>query len=256
MRALPPGWPEERACSELPIPNLFLKSLPEDDFEALRPHFKMVRLPLRLILHEMGGPIEHCYFSDGGMTSLLVRLEDGAMIETGVVGKEGFAGGFALMGFADSAPNTSMIQIPGTGLRIAYGVLRDEMLRRPALLDQVHRFTQVLNIQIAHTAACNAHHNLQERLARWLLMAHDRAESNALPLTQEFISMMLAVRRPGVTVAARSLQATGAIDYRHGSIAVLDRARLEKASCECYGIVREHYRRILGWPSAAPAPDK
>src|SRR4051794_35792686 len=109
------------------------------------------------------------------------------------------------------------------------------------------RFMQVLNIQISHTAACNAHHNLPERLARWLLMAHDRAESDSLPLTQEFVSMMLAVRRPGVTVAARSLQAIGAIDYRHGSIAVLDRARLEEASCECYGIVREQYRRILGW---------
>src|SRR3954470_2009825 len=121
--------------------------------------------------------------------------------------------------------------------------------RRPALLQQVLRFTQVLAVQISHTAACNAHHDLQERLARWLLMAHDRAESDALPLTQEFMSMMLAVRRPGVTVAARSLQDTGAIDYERGRILVRDRARLEEASCECYGIVREHYRRMLGWPA-------
>src|SRR5215208_6963575 len=125
--------------SELPIPNLFLASLPQDDFEALRPHFERVRLTLRQILHEMGSPIEHCYFTDGGMTSLVVRLDDGASIEA--------------------------------------GILRDEMLRRPTLLQQVLRFTQVLNVQIAHTAACNAHHELQERLARWLLMAHDRAES-------------------------------------------------------------------------------
>jgi hypothetical protein len=120
--------------SELPIPNLFLASLPQDDFEALRPHFEMMHLPLRQILHEMGTPIEHCYFMDGGMTSLLIRLEDGASIEAGVVGKEGFAGSAALMGFEDSAPLTSMIQIPGMGLRIASDVLRDEMLRRPALL--------------------------------------------------------------------------------------------------------------------------
>ena len=133
----------------------------------------------------------------------------------------------------------SMIQMPGVGLRIPSDVLRTEMLRRPGLLDRVHRFTQVLNIQISHTAACNAHHNLQERLARWLLMAHDRAESDALPLTQEFVSMMLAVRRPGVTVAARSLQAIGAIDYERGRITVLDRQRLEEAACECYGIVRD-----------------
>ena len=237
------------AISQLPIPNLFLASLPEDDLAALRPHFEKVRLPLRQILHEGGAPIEHCYFTDGGMTSLLIPLEDGANIEAGVVGKEGFAGGPALMGFEDSSPYTSMIQMPGVGLRIGSDVLRTEMLRRPVLLDRVLRFTQVLNTQISHTAACNAHHNLQERLARWLLMAHDRAESDALPLTQEFISMMLAVRRPGVTVAARSLQATGAIEYERGRILVRDRQRLEEASCECYGIVREHYRRQLGWPA-------
>ena len=111
----------------------------------------------------------------------------------------------------------------------------------------------MLNIQISHTAACNAHHNLPERLARWLLMAHDRAESDTLPLTQEFLSIMLAVRRPGVTVAARSLQAIGAIDYERGRILVRDRARLEEASCECYGLVRDHYRRNLGWPAGEPA---
>jgi CRP-like cAMP-binding protein len=237
--------------SELPVPNLFLASLPEDDFNALRPHFERVRLTLRQILHEMGSPIEHCYFTDGGMTSLLIRLDDGASIEAGVIGKEGFAGAAALMGFEDASPFTSMIQMPGIGVRIVSGILRDEMLRRPALLQQVLRFTQALTAQISHTAACNAHHELPERLARWLLMAHDRAESDTLPLTQEFLSIMLAVRRPGVTVAARSLQAIGAIEYQRGRIIVLDRALLEEASCECYGIVREHYRRVLGWLPAA-----
>src|SRR3954452_13605004 len=239
-------------ASELPTPNLFLASLPQDDFEALQPHFESVRLPLRQILHEMRGPIEHCYFMDGGMTSLLIRLEDGASIEAGVVGRGGFVGAAALMGLKNAAPHTSMIQMPGMGLRILSKVLKTEMLRRPILLDRVHQFTQLLNVQISHTAACNAHHNLPERLARWLLMAHDRAESDALPLTQEFMSMMLAVRRPGVTVAARSLQATGAINYEPGRIVVLARARSEEAACECYGSVREYYRRMLGWPPASP----
>ncbi len=239
--------------SEFPVPNLFLASLPQDDFEALRPHFEMVRLSSRQILHEMGSPIEHCYFSDGGMTSLLIRLKDSASIEAGVVGQEGFSGSAALMGFKGESPLTSMIQIPGIGLRIVPGVLRDEMMRRPTLFEAVMRFMQVLNIQTSHTAACNAHHNLQERLARWLLMAHDRAESDTLPLTQEFLSIMLAVRRPGVTVAARSLQTTGAIDYERDRILVRDRARLEEASCECYGLVRDHYRRNLGWPAGEPA---
>jgi CRP-like cAMP-binding protein len=237
-----------RAASELPIPNLFLASLPEDDVEVLRPHFERVRLTSRQILHEISAPIDHCYFTDGGMTSLLVTLEDGALIEAGVVGKEGFAGAPALMGFQDSSPFTSMIQMPGVGVRVTTEVLRTEMLRRPALLDRVHRLTQVLNIQISHTAACNAHHQLAQRLARWLLMAHDRAESDALPLTQEFVSMMLAVRRPGVTVAARTLQAMGSIDYQRGRVTVIDRQRLEEASCECYAIVRRHYERVLNWP--------
>lgn len=236
------------ATSDLPIPNLLLASLPDDDVAALRPHFETVRLPLRKVLHEMGGPIEHCYFTDGGMVSLLIRLEDGASIEAGVVGKEGLVGFAALMGFKHAAPHTSMVQLPGTGVRIAPGILREEMLRRPALLDRVLKFSQVLNAQIAHTAACNAHHSLSERLARWLLMAHDRAQSDALALTQEFLSMMLAVRRPGVTVAARMLQATGAIEYERGRIAVRNRILLEEASCECYALVREHYRRLLRWP--------
>jgi CRP-like cAMP-binding protein len=124
------------------------------------------------------------------------------------------------------------------------------MLRRPALLDRVLRYAQVLNMQISQTAACNAHHDLPERLARWLLMAHDRAEDDVLPLTQEFIAMMLAVRRPGVTVAARSLQGTGAIEYDRGRITVLDRRRLEEVSCACYGIVRKQFQRLLGWPPA------
>jgi CRP-like cAMP-binding protein len=237
-----------------PIPNLFLASLPQEDYERLRPHLEPVTLSLRKILFEMGQPIEHCTFSDGGMTSLLIRLGDGAMIEVGVVGKEGFAGLAALMGAGAAAPHTSMIQMPGKGVRIKPGILREEMLRSPALLDRVLRYAQALNVQISQTAACNAQHDLQERLARWLLLAHDRAEGDVLPLTQEFASMMLAVRRPGVTVAARSLQSTGAIEYDRGRITVLDRRRLEEASCECYGAVRKQFQQLLGWPPPAREP--
>jgi CRP-like cAMP-binding protein len=232
--------------SDPPVSNLFLASLPPEELDRLRPHLEPVNLPLRQILYEMGQPIEHCTFIDGGMVSLLIRLEDGAMIEAGVVGKEGVVGVAALMGGADAAPHTSMVQMPGAGMRIRSGLLREAMLRSPALLDRVLRYSQALHVQISQTAACNARHDLLERLARWLLMAHDRAEGDVLPLTQEFISMMLAVRRPGVTVAARSLQATGAIDYDRGRITVLDRRRLEEASCECYGVVKQQVDRLLG----------
>jgi CRP-like cAMP-binding protein len=236
------------AISELPVPNLFLASLARDDYERLRPHLERVELPSRMIMTEMGQPIEHCYFTDRGMTSLVIRLEDGALIEAGIVGKEGFSGSPALMGAATASPHTNMVQMPGVGARLKASVMREAMLRSPALLDRVLVYSQALNIQISQTAVCNAHHDLNERLARWLLMAHDRADGDVLPLTQEFISIMLAVRRPGVTVAARSLQNTGAIHYERGRIHVLDRERLEEISCECYGIVREQFQRLLGWP--------
>jgi CRP-like cAMP-binding protein len=236
------------ASSDLQVSNLFLASLARGDLERLRPHLERVSLPSRMVLYEMGQPVEHCTFTDGGMTSLVIRLEDGTAVEAGVVGKEGFSGLSALMG-AETAGHTSMVQIPGFGARIRPGILREAMLKSPALLDRVLRYAQALNTQISQTAACNAHHDLQERLARWLLMAHDRAESDTLPLTQEFISIMLAVRRPGVTVAARSLQGTGAIEYERGRIVVLDRKRLEEASCECYGIVRRQFQQLLGWPA-------
>jgi CRP-like cAMP-binding protein len=233
---------------ELPIPNLFLASLARDDYEFLQPHLERVDLPLKKILFEAGRAAGHCYFSDAGMISLVVPLEDGVLVEAGVVGKEGFAGGSALIGEMP-APHTGMVQIPGEGARVRPARVREAIRRSPAFLHAVLRFSQALGTQIAQTAACNARHDVQERLARWLLMAHDRAESDHLPLTQEFISIMLGVRRSGVTVAARALQSAGAIEYRRGSIEVRDRALLEQASCECYADVRAHYERLLGWPA-------
>jgi CRP-like cAMP-binding protein len=233
------------ANADLPIPNLFLAALPEDDLNRLRPHLEVMEMPLRKILFEMGQPMPHLYFPDGGMISLLIPLEDGALLEVGVVGKEGFAGLAALLG-AETAVHTSMVQLPGTGARIKTDIVRQEMQRSPALLSQVLRYAQALHVQVSQTAVCNVHHTLQERLARWLLMAHDRAASDTLALTQEFLSMMLGVRRPGVTVAATILQQTGAISYTRGRITVLDRKRLEETSCECYNMVKEQFDQLFG----------
>jgi CRP-like cAMP-binding protein len=233
------------ANAHLPIPNLFLAALPEDALNRLRPHLEVMEMPLRKILFEMGQPMPHLYFPDGGMISLLIPLEDGALLEVGVVGKEGFAGLAALLG-AETAVHTSMVQLPGTGARIKTDIVRQEMQRSPALLSRVLRYAQALQVQVSQTAVCNVHHNLQERLARWLLMAHDRADSEMLPLTQEFLSMMLGVRRPGVTVAATILQQTGAISYARGRITVLDRKHLEETSCECYNMVKAQVDQLLG----------
>ena len=230
---------------DLPIPNRFLAALPPDDLKRLRPHFQMADEPLGKVLIEMGDPMPYLYFPDGGMTSLLIRLEDGAAIEVGVVGKEGFAGLPALFG-STKAPHENMVQLPGTFARIKTGIVLVEMRRSPALLDRVLRYAQAMYGQIAQTAVCNVHHALPERLARWLLMAHDRAETDQLPLTQEFLSIMLAVRRPGVSVAANTLQQTGAVAYHRGRITVLDRERLEQAACECYGMAKEQFDHLLG----------
>lgn len=231
---------------DLPISNLFLAALPQDDLKRLRPHFQMADEPLGKVLIEMGEPMPYLYFPDGGMTSLLLRLEDGTAIEVGVVvGKEGFAGLPALLG-ATKAPYENMIQMPGTFARIKTGIVLVEMRRSPVLLDRVLRYAQAVYGQIAQTAVCNVHHTLSERLARWLLMAHDRAETDVLPLTQEFLSIMLAVCRPGVSIAANILQQAGAIAYHQGHITVLDRERLEQAACECYGMAKQQFDHLLG----------
>ncbi|WP_207478576.1 Crp/Fnr family transcriptional regulator [Arenibaculum pallidiluteum] len=230
---------------DLPIPNLLLASLPSETLARLRSHFEPLDLPLRKILFQMDDPLDHVYFSDGGMTSLLIPLEDGALLEVGVVGKEGAVGLGALMG-VERAQHTAMVQIPSKGMRVRADILRAETHRSPDALHRLLRYTQALNAQVSQTAACNVHHTLQERLARWLLMAHDRAEGDDLPLTQEFLSMMLGVRRAGVTVAVNILEQTGSIASRRGRVTVLDRSRLETASCECYGMVQQQFKRLLG----------
>lgn len=233
-----------------PAANLFLASLPREEYGRLRPHFEQVELPFRMMLYETGEPIQHCTFFDGGgMISLTIRLEDGAQVEAGLVGNEGFAGLSALMGDG-LAVHASMVQMPGVGTRIESSRLRDAMLRNPAVLDRVLCYSQAITTQISQTAVCNAHHSLEQRLARWILMAHDRAESDELPLTQELLAGMLAVHRPSVTLVAQALQRTGAIDYGRGRITVLDRKRLEAMCCECYGMVQKRFQQLLGWPSA------
>ena len=233
------------SAADLPIPSRFLAGLPREDLDRLRPDLETLDLGHRHVLFDAGDPIEHIYFPDGGMVSLLIKLEDGALLEVGVVGKEGLVGLSALLGL-ETASHQAMVQIPGKAARIGASALREQVHRSPALLDRVHRYAQAFQIQVSQTAACNARHNLQERLAKWILMAHDRAESDVLPLTQEFMSMMLGVRRAGVTVAVNILKNAGAILTAQGRVTVVDRQRLEDASCECYGMAKQQAERLLG----------
>jgi CRP-like cAMP-binding protein len=178
------------------------------------------------------------------MVSTVMPLADGEMIEVGLIGPEGFAGAPALLG-SGSAPTEALAQTPASALRLRAGLLREEMQKSQALLGLLLRYVCALHTQACQSAACNAHHVLTERLARWLLMAHDRWANDELPLSHEFIAMMLGVRRPGVTIAVGTLKHAGLIGTEHGRITILDRPNLEAAACECYRAVRDQYERVL-----------
>jgi CRP-like cAMP-binding protein len=226
------------------VANRLLDALPPDDLDPLRAHLELVPLPQRQTLSTPGTPIDQVYFPQEGMVSLVQPLENGMMIEVGVIGNEGMVGTPVLLG-ADSSPLEAMVQIPGSALRMPATAFREEIGRRAGLLRVLLRYVQALHVQVSLTAACNGRHTVPERLARWLLTAHDRSTSDQLPLSHEFLSQMLGVRRAGVTVALGTLKAAGLIRNSHGQVQIVDRGGLEAASCECYPTVRNEYARLL-----------
>jgi CRP-like cAMP-binding protein len=227
--------------------NRLLAALPPDDLAMLWPRLDTVELPLRKVLHAPGEPIEAVYFPETGWASMLAYLESGDAAEVGLVGYEGMIGLPVLLG-ADRDDIEAMVQSPGTALRMDAQALREELERIPAFRTLLLRYALVHHGQVARTAACNGRHQIDQRLARWLLMAHDRASGGDFPMTHEFLSMMLGVRRAGITVAAGALQKAGFIRYERGSIEVTDRPGLESAACECYGVVRRAQDQLLGLP--------
>jgi CRP-like cAMP-binding protein len=228
----------------LSISNRLLAALAAEDLDSLKGHLEPVPLAQRQTLSTPDTPINHVYFPQEGMVSLVQPLDDGAMIEVGMIGKEGLVGVPILLG-ADASPLEAMVQIPGCALRMEASAFREQADRRTALLGLLLRYVQALHIQVALSAACNGRHTLPERLARWLLMARDRATSDVLPLRHEFLSMMLGVRRAGVTTAVGTLKAAGLIHNTHGQITITDRQGLEAAACECYRTVRNEYQRLI-----------
>ncbi len=201
-------------------------------------------MPLRRTLSKSGEAIKHLYFVETGMVSMVAPLDDGSLIEIGVVGPEGLVGAAVLHG-DERYLAEAMVQCDGSAVRIRTKAFRDALDTSQPLLRRLLRFSHALHIQVAQSAACNGRHTLQERLARWLLMTHDRAKRDDLPLTHDFLGMMLGARRAGVTVAVGALKAAGMVRNSTGRVTVLDRPRLEKASCECYRIVTREYARLL-----------
>lgn len=224
--------------------NRLLLALVPEDLDLLRPHLEPVTLPQRQTLSKPDTLIDDVYFPQAGLVSLVQPLEDGAMIEVGMVGSEGFVGAPVLLG-ADTSPLEAMVQMPGSALRMPANAFRQQAGGSAALTRLLLRYVQALHVQVSLSAACNGRHTLPERLARWLLTARDRANSDRLPLSHDFLSMMLGVRRAGVTVAVGTLKAAGLIHNTHGQVTITNRPGLEAACCECYRTVRNEYVRLL-----------
>ena len=231
--------------------NHLLAALPPHDLARLRPQLEPVALLVPQVLYAAGQPIPAVHFVETGWVSMVARLEGGDLAEVGLVGREGMVGLSLALG-ADAASTEAMVQGTGTALRMDAAAFGQALAGSAALHRLLLRYALAFQAQVSQTAACNGRHRLEERLARWLLMAHDRAEGDELPLTQDFLSMMLAVRRSGVTIAAGILQQAGLIRYVRGRITVLDRPGLEAAACECHGAVQREHARLL--PDAGGAP--
>jgi CRP-like cAMP-binding protein len=229
--------------------NRLLAALPAEDLARLWPRLEPVELTVRQVIQAPEEPITAVYFPESGWVSMLALLADGGAAEVGVIGREGMVGLPLLFG-ADMSSVEGLVQAPGPALRLSAVAFREELEHIPALRTLLLRYALAFQEQVAQTAACNGRHVLEQRLARWLLMAHDRAEGDEFPMTQDFLAMMLCVHRPGVTVAARMLQQAGYIRYGAGHITVADRSGLEEVACECYGTVRRQFERLLGAPTS------
>ncbi len=196
------------------------------------------------VLYESGAALRHVYFPTTCIISLLYVMEDGASAEIAIVGNEGILGISLFMG-GDTTPSRAMVQSAGHAYRLKADLLKTEFGRFGPTMHLLLRYTQALITQMAQTAVCNRHHSVDQQLCRWLLLSLDRLQSNQLAMTQELIANMLGVRREGVTEAAGKLQAAGLINYRRGTITVLDRPSLEAQACECYQVVKTEFDRLL-----------
>ena len=224
--------------------NKILASLPPEEFAELAPLLDAVGLEIGDRLYDVGEVIHHVHFIDSGLLSLLSTLEDGTSIEVGALGREGLSGLSVLLG-SDRAGRMGLTQVSGTAFRMKTEHARDAFRRLPAFQSKVLGYTRMLMSHISLTAAYNTLHTVEERLARWLLMCRRRVESDRLPLTQEFLSHMLGVRRSGVTVAVGILQQAGLVTHSRGVINVTDPEGLREASCECVKAMMEEYDNFL-----------
>ncbi len=221
-----------------PAKNQILAALPEKDYQNLSVHLEPVELQHGQVIYEIGDTIKHLYFPHNAMISLVTQMEDGKIVEVGLIGNDGVSGASALMGRKTSFER-ALVQIPNGGVRVKLSQVKKEFDKGGKLQRLMLGYVADLMRQVSQTAACNASHTTEERLARWLLMCRDRVDSAKLNLTQEFLAEMLGTRRATVNVAAITLQSANLIHYNRGQILIIEGEGLEAFACECYGILRK-----------------
>ena len=226
------------SANQLPSINHLLGALPPADYARVVRSLDVISLELKQTVHKAGEPVEHVYFPGGGFVSMLTVLEDGSMVEISTIGREGVTGLPAAMNGQPSFCETFVQGAAPTCWRMSIAAFHRELEHRGTFYELVSRYNYVLAGLFMQSTACNATHSVEQRLSRWLLMAQDRMEADDFPLTQEFVAMMLGASRPMVTVVAGTLQNAGLITYHRGHLTIVDREKLEAASCECYGSQR------------------
>jgi CRP-like cAMP-binding protein len=237
-----PANPVIRGIGKQSIQNGILLGLPRRECLELFLKLEYVALPVRTVLNEAGEVIPFLYFINEGLASVLSVMPDGKSVEVGLCGKEGFVGTPLLAGLK-SSPNRTIMQVGGGGFQVSAKEVTEALRNCPRLSSALQRFAQEMTLQATQVAACNRVHEVDERLAKWLLMSQDRLGGELVPLTQEFLAHMLGTRRATVTVAAGILQKAGMISYARGAVRVMDRKMLEKAACECYELIAQQVRK-------------
>ncbi len=226
--------------------NELLAILSDDEVKQLQPHLQQVTLVLTQVLHEPGEHVDHVYFPESGVVSLTADTRDNGIVEVGMTGRDGVVGTSVVLNPDAIAIHKALVQVPGTATRIRTAAFTDALERLPVFRARCLRYVQVVMVQASQSAACNARHELTERLARWLLTSRDRLDGDEMPMTQEFLAAMLGVRRTGVSLIANTLQSTGAIRQSRGRITILDRDMLESEACNCYRFIEDCRRQIMG----------
>lgn len=242
LQEIQPG--ERTNASGKGVHNRILLSMADSDYRGVRAHLEFVELPHHLSLHEPHQKLEFAYFPNSGMISLVVVTESTKTVEVGMVGREGMTGTPAAVDLPTS-PLQEIVQIAGEGFRLPVDVLRNVLGSSLAFTNILSRYAVVQGMHVAQTAACNRLHSLEQRLARWLLMAQDRVDAGLLPITHDFLATMLGTDRPSVGLAAAGLQKKQSIEYRWGSVKVVDRKKLEEAACECYAAIQQFNSNLL-----------